>query len=45
MSHMLSDLGGMSMDDLKHDVMAKQAQTDVKYYLAEIARRGQDRQT
>lgn len=46
MAHMLSDLRGMRMDDLikNHDFHARQTQTDTNYYLAEIARRDQDRQ-
>jgi hypothetical protein len=47
MAHMLSDLRSMNIDHLimLHDFEAKQSGTDVKYYLAEIARRDQDRQT
>ena len=47
MAHNLSELRGMNIDDLikLHDFEAKQTGTDVKYYLAEIARRDQDRQT
>ena len=47
MAHTLSDLRGMSIDDLikMHDNQAHQTGTDVKYYLAEIARRDQERQT
>ncbi|MHB8160811.1 MAG: hypothetical protein ACYDGS_10065 [Thermoleophilia bacterium] len=47
MSELLKDLRTLSDEDIieKHDSLAERTEANVKYYLREIERRDQDRQT
>jgi len=47
MSELLKDLRSLSDEEIieRHDRLAERAEANVKYYLREIERRDQDRQT